>query len=84
MFLTIPATAGPYPPAAGEQGSTAVSKDDPAFVAWATGWENYLPGADVSDTFQTPEKALGKAEGTAFDIVSLGEGGSITLTFDPP
>jgi hypothetical protein len=84
VLLTIPAKAGPYPPAAGEQGSTAVSKDDPAFVAWATAWENYLPGADVSDTFRKPENALGKAEGTAFDIVSLGEGGSITLTFDPP
>jgi hypothetical protein len=84
IFLTGPASAGPYPPPAGQQGSTAVSKDDPAFEAWATGYENYWPGADVNDTFQTPEKALGKAEGTAFDIVSLGEGGSITLTFNLP
>jgi hypothetical protein len=83
-WMPMPASAGPYAPAAGQPGSTAISKDDPAFVAWATGLEIYLPGKDVNDTFQTPQKALGKAEGTVFDIVSLGEGGSITLTFNPP
>jgi hypothetical protein len=58
--------------------------DDPAFVAWATGWENYLVGHEVSSTFRTPEKALGPAAGTSFDIVCLGRGGEITLTFDLP
>jgi hypothetical protein len=84
LFLTGSATAGPYPPAAGEQGSTAVSKDDPAFVAWATGWENYWIGADVS-IFLNADEAIGKAEGMANSgIVCLGKGGSITLTFDIP
>jgi hypothetical protein len=96
IFITIPASAGPYPPAAGQEGSTAVSikKDDPAyvdFVAWATGYENYWPGANVSDTFKTPVRALGPAQGISYDegknvspTVTLGDGGQITLLFDSP
>lgn len=76
--------AGPYDPAAGQPGSLAVHMSDPAFVGWATGWQDYIVGANVSSTWQTPEKALGPAAGTSFDIVSLGEGGSIVLTFDRP
>ena len=78
------AAAGPYPPAAGRSGSTAVYKDNAAFIAWAADWENYLPGEAVTSTWQTPQRALGKAEGTSSDIVSLGRGGQITLTFDSP
>jgi hypothetical protein len=84
LFSAIPAFAGPYPPAAGQAGSTAISKDDPAFVGWATGWEHYQIGADAT-TFLDPNKALGKAEGAADSgIVCLGAGGSITLTFNIP
>jgi hypothetical protein len=84
MASPVPALAGPYPPAAQEPGSTAVNKADRGFVAWAEGWEEYLPGCEVSVTWKTPDKALGPAEGTSFDIVCLGRGGSITLTFEPP
>jgi hypothetical protein len=84
IFLTISAFAGPYPPAAGEVGSTAVSKDDPAIMGWATGSENYSIGADA-DSFLNPDEALGKAEGAGTSgIVCLGKGGSITMTFDIP
>ena len=79
-----PASAGPYAPAAGQPGSTAIPRDSSAFVAWATGWENYRPGRDVAPEWQTPAMALGPAEGTSVDIVSLGRGGEITLTFDTP
>lgn len=58
--------------------------DDPGFLAWAAGWENYVVGSEVDPGWQTPEKALGKAIGTSFDIVSLGRGGEITLTFAAP
>ncbi len=84
ILCPVPVLAGPYAPAAGEPGSSAISKDDATFVAWASGWEDYDPGDEVSETWKTPDKALGPAEGTSFDIVSLGRGGSIALTFDMP
>src|SRR5437762_3542169 len=34
--------------------------------------------------WMVPTQALGPAEGNAFNIVSLGDGGQITLTFDAP
>jgi len=79
------AHAGPFAPAAGVTGSTAISKDSPDFVQWATDWEDYTVLANstaVAASWRTPEKALGKAVGDSYDIVSLGNGGSITLTFD--
>jgi hypothetical protein len=84
VIIPLAAPAGPYPPAADEPGSTAVWKDDPAFIAWAVDHENYIAGTDVVSTWQTPERALGPAVGDSLDIVSLGRGGEITLIFDPP
>lgn len=81
-FSASPALAGPFAPAAGQPGSTAISKDSTDLVQWASGYESYLPGPNVTAQFQTPEKALGKAVGNSFDIVSLGDKGSITLSFD--
>ncbi|NLI82303.1 MAG: PEP-CTERM sorting domain-containing protein [Deltaproteobacteria bacterium] len=87
MSWVTSAQAGPYAPAAGQPGSTAIHKDDAAFVGWATGWQNYIVGTydnsttPVDSRWQTPEKALGKAVGDSYDIVTLGKGGSITLTF---
>ncbi len=83
--------AGPYAPAAGQPGSTAVAWNDSSIVAWATGYENYNMGTNVDATWQTPQKALGLAgnsdgnnQGFTYDIVSLGRGGQITLTFNKP
>ena len=73
--------AGPYAPAAGQPGSTAVFKSDAAIVGWADGFQDYVIGANVDLTWQTPAKALGPAVGDSFDIVGLGNGGQITLTF---
>ncbi len=81
-FSASPALAGPFAPAAGVAGSTAVHKDSADFVQWATGYENYLPGPNVDAQWKTPEKALGTAVGNSFDIVALGDQGTITLTFD--
>lgn len=81
LLSTTSYAAGPFAPAAGKPGSTAISKDDPAITNWATGYRDYVQGADLTDTWKTPQLALGKAVGTAFDIVSLGNGGSITLSF---
>jgi len=84
LVALAPATvwAGPFAPAAGLAGSTAVSKDSTEIQQWATGYQNYLPGSNVADQWKTPELALGQAVGDAFDIVSLGDQGVITLTFD--
>jgi hypothetical protein len=71
-----------YAPAAGQAGSTAVHMDDANIVGWASGWENYVVGSNCAPEWQTPEKALGEANGTSYDIVSLGCGGEITLTFE--
>jgi hypothetical protein len=82
--------AGPFPPAAGQPGSTAIFKDDPAFVGWATGIEVVRGPIDISDpglgnaSFGTPENALGPAQGTSTDVVSLGDGGMATLSFGAP
>lgn len=73
--------AGPYLPTPGGAGLPAIAKNDPAIVSWATGFADYLPGPNVSTTFQTPQKALGAAVGDSFDVVSLGDAGRITLTF---
>jgi hypothetical protein len=73
-----------FPKAAGQPGSDAVHMDDAAIIAWATGYVNYHVGADCDEVWQTPEKALGKAAGDSFDIVCLGNGGDITLTFSSP
>jgi hypothetical protein len=84
ITLAATAAAGPYAPAANKTGSTAVSMDDPAIIDWASGWVDYVPGGNLASTWMNPQEALGPAEGTSFDVVSLGSGGSITLTFDPP
>ena len=73
-----------YPSGADAEGSTAVPRDDPAIGGWATGVAAVRFGADVDVSWQTPDEALGPAEGTSTDIVCLGRGGTITLTFEAP
>jgi hypothetical protein len=82
--VPVVSIAGPYPPGAEVQGSSAIHMDDPAFVGWATGYTDYIAGTQVDTTWQTPEKALGEAVGDPYDIVCLGRGGQITPTFNPP
>ncbi|WP_432798750.1 PEP-CTERM sorting domain-containing protein [Poriferisphaera sp. WC338] len=83
-----PAFAGSFAPAAGQTGSTAIHKDDVAFVGWATGATVVRGLADIANpgganaSFGTDSEAIGKAEGTSLDVVSLGDGGSAILTFD--
>jgi hypothetical protein len=84
LCLAAAAKAGSYAPAAGKPGSTAISAQDPDIAAWATGWTDYQVGTGVENRWQDPTKALGPPAGTVFDVVSLGEGGRITLTFNRP
>jgi hypothetical protein len=82
--------AGPYAPPAGEPNSTAIYKDDPNFVAWATGITVQRGYVDISNpnlgyaSYGEPNDALGKAKGDIYTVVSLGDGGVATLTFDHP
>lgn len=82
---------GIFAGAAGQPGSTAVAASSPAIAAWASSVVDYTPGGQVDPGFQTPHKALGAAgnsdganAGYTFDIVSLGNAGSITLGFADP
>lgn len=84
-----------YAPAANQIGTTAISKDSNIIVSWATGIELKRGFLDISDTifllngsnkvsYGLPEAALYQAEGNSADIVSLGDGGIATLTFEAP
>ncbi|MCW7754144.1 hypothetical protein OOT00_09100 [Desulfobotulus sp. H1] len=75
---------GPYAPEAGRPDSTAIPMDHEKITGWATGWSEYVPGTGVEDPWRNPERALGRASGITTDVVSLGMGGSLTLTFDFP
>jgi hypothetical protein len=95
------ATAGPYAPAAGAPGSTAVAYTDPGLIAWGSSVGQIIRGPyDISDpespivSFGNPNPgAIGRAD--AFDgsgqpltdpdrVVSLGDGGALTLLFADP
>jgi hypothetical protein len=83
--------AGPYAPAAGQSGSTAIANTSPLFVEWASEVIQTTrgpvdianPGAGLA-SFGLPSEALGVAEGNTSNIVSLGDGGQITLGFAHP
>ncbi|MCA6364125.1 MAG: T9SS type A sorting domain-containing protein [Bacteroidetes bacterium] len=77
-----------FAPPAGVPGTTAMYKDSSAFVAWATGCTVQRGPMDISNTALgtasagDSSMALGLSGSNAF--VSLGDGGSATLTFDNP
>ena len=87
------ATAGPFPPAAGQPGSDAVAGNDSRITLWADTAE-INRGPRLIDAvnpnpagFGEPEYALGPADATPEDpytVVSLGDGGSATVTFASP
>jgi hypothetical protein len=79
-----------FAPAQDKPGTTAMHADSSAFVAWATGIElergpmNITnPGLGLASFGPDLTVALGKPGGT-MDVVSLGDGGKATLTFDSP
>lgn len=77
-----------YAPAAGQPGSTALRSDSSCFINWAKrcSIQRGLRQINVPDSgFASVGTAAG-AEGPAASngVVSLGDGGIATLTFDPP
>ena len=80
-----------YAPPVGQAGCTAMYKDSSAFVNWATEVIEFNRGyQDIADqslglaTYGDSSVAVGIAEGTNSGVVSLGDFGSITLTFEYP
>ena len=77
-----------FAPPAGQEGSTAIHEDSPAFVAWATGCtvERGPKQIDKPEnglaSYGVDADALGKPDGLL--VVSLGDGGKAVLTFDSP
>jgi hypothetical protein len=77
-----------FAPAADLEGSTAIHKDSLVFVAWATGCEvvrgpiNIVEPYGEKASFGDPSEAQGAAQGNSVNVVSLGDGGMATLTFD--
>lgn len=82
--------AGPYAPPAGQAGSTAISKDDPNIVAWATSAVIERGLVDISRpelgyaSYGNEANCLGPAQGDIYNVVSLGDGGTATLGFQNP
>lgn len=88
LFLLSNAGAQPFAPAAGQAGTTAMHKDSSAFVNWASACTVLRGHMDISNKSLGPatsgnsSNATGKATGA--DVVSLGDGGSATCTFQYP
>ena len=91
ILFVAQASAGPYAPPAGQPGSTAISNSSPSIVEWASGFQNLIRGPmDIANpagglaSFGTGNEALGVAYGNSLHVVSLGDAGQITLSFDRP
>ncbi len=90
-LLAAPLLGGPYDGPASLEGGLAVPFDHPEIVAWATGHTDLVRGpAQLGDptkgfaSFGSGDFALGPAGEDVYDVVSLGDGGRITLTFSAP
>lgn len=57
----------------GDGKASANNYANPIFVAWATGYMNYLPAPGVSPTWQNADRATGVVSGGGAGIVSLGD-----------
>ena len=68
--------------AAGSEGCPAIHKDDARFADWASGWRDLSYGANCEAEWRNPHNALGKASDSVYDILCLGDGGSVVMTFD--
>ncbi|MCX6250708.1 MAG: T9SS type A sorting domain-containing protein [Bacteroidetes bacterium] len=83
---------GQYPPPAGQPGTTAMYKDSSSFISWAKYCKvqrGYVKISDTTFLYNGTNKATYGDEywgvGRANDsVVSLGDAGCATLSFDPP
>jgi hypothetical protein len=88
ILSLIPALQAQYPPRAGAVGSTALHVDSVQWSGWATLGTIIRGPMDITQpalgfvTAGSVEAVYGRA--TENGVVSLGDGGSVTLLFDPP
>ncbi len=86
---------GPFPPPAGQEGSTAISKDSSIFQSWASaiktdrGLINFSNPDEMAEgsnyaTFGNRANPLGTATGFPNNVISLGDGGEVIITFNEP
>ena len=91
LFLPL-FTHAQFPPPAGKPGSTALYRDSSAFVNWAKTCSVQLGYINIVDTTKEDagsNRANWGVEADALDtadnnVISLGDSGIATLTFDPP
>ncbi|MBC7981146.1 MAG: T9SS C-terminal target domain-containing protein [Armatimonadetes bacterium] len=84
---------GEFAPAAGTVGSDAIAKEDPRFLQWANAAEIVRGPTDLSSP-SSPMASYGTnsdayeiadaSEDEPYPVVSLGDGGSATLSFTKP
>lgn len=88
IFFPFVVAGQSYAPAPGQLGSTAIAMDSSAIIYWAsaaivTRGPMDLTNVGLGDaSYGTELDAVGPADGPTF--VSLGDGGSVTLTFPFP
>ena len=77
----------------GEPGTTAIHKDSSIIIGWASGIQVQRGLIDIANptamdagtneaSYGDPQNAVGPAGGNSTDVVSLGDSGIATLTFD--
>lgn len=81
---------GPFCGAVGTEGCTAVKFDDTRILDWARACTIVRGSSNLSDpeaapvTYGTESEAVGAVDGNNMNVVSLGDGGTATLTFARP
>ncbi|MDR3620008.1 MAG: hypothetical protein P4L85_11715 [Paludisphaera borealis] len=81
-----------FDPQVGQPGSLGIPVSSPLFTEWASSVVSFDPGPqDITNpnsplvTFGSPSNVLGPRTGdSTYSVLSLGDGGSITLGFDRP
>jgi hypothetical protein len=89
--VTQPLGAGPFDGIVGTAGCNAIPANDPAILGWATACTLELGPQNISIegsplvSYHTAQDAIGPCSMTDnLSVVSLGDGGSATLTFAHP
>jgi hypothetical protein len=73
----------PFSGAAGSAGSEAIALGDERIRGWATGVVSYRAGESVDASWQAPAHALGPASGNSAEVLVLGRGGEVVMSFSP-